>query len=107
MIRVGDRAALRAPAQCVWCALKLPARLVLRPFELRLEIRHTPGDASQSFGVGPGGVKLPAEAVDLLLRPRKLGAARVECLPEPLLEFGKRVLRVQFCDAMPLRLHAQ
>ncbi len=61
MIRVGDRAALRAPAQGVWCALELPAPLVLAPFELRLEIRHALGDTAQRFGVGPGGVELPAQ----------------------------------------------
>ena len=107
MIRVGDRAALRAPAQGVWCALELPASLVLAPFELRLEIRHALGDTAQRFGVGPGGVELPAQRVDLLLKPRNLGAARLECLPESLLEFRERILRVLFRDAMALRLCAQ
>ena len=107
MIRVGDRAALRAPAQRVWCALELPAPLVLASFELRLEIRHALGDTAQRFGVGPGGVKLPAQRVDVLLKPRNLGLARVECLPEPLMEFRERNLRVLFCDSMALRLCAQ
>src|ERR1700730_7283529 len=98
MIRVGDRAALRAPAQCVWGALELPDLLVQAPFELRLEIRPALGDAAQRFGVGPGGVKLSAPRVDLLLKPRNLGATRVDCLPEPLLEFRARILRGLFCD---------
>jgi hypothetical protein len=107
MIRVDDRAALRAPAQRVWCALELPARLVLAPFELRLEIRHAFGDPAQRFGVGPAGVELPVKGVDLPLKPGKVGRARVQCLAEPLLELRKRVLRVLFCDPMALRLRAQ
>ena len=107
MIRVGDRATLRAPAQCVRCALELPSPLVLASFELRLEIRHALGDTAQRFGVGPGGVKLPAQRVDVLLKPRNLGVARVECLPEPLLKLRERTLRVLFCDPMAFRLCAQ
>ena len=98
---------VRAPAQCVWCALELPAPLVLAPFELPLEIRHALGDTAQRFGVGPGGFELPAQRVDLPLKPRTLDAARVECLPEPLLEFRERIVRALFCDPMALRLCAQ
>ncbi|MCA1562853.1 MAG: hypothetical protein LC804_22145 [Acidobacteria bacterium] len=59
MIRLGDRAARRAAAQCVWCALELPAPLGLALFELRLQIRHALGDTAQRFGVGAAGVKFP------------------------------------------------
>ena len=61
----------------------------------------------QGFGVGPVGVKLPAQRVEVLLKPRNLGVARVECLPEPLLKLRERTLRVLFCDPMAFRLCAQ
>ena len=75
--------------------------------ELRLKIRHALGDTAQPFGAGPRAVELPAQRVDLLLKPYNLGAARVECVLELLLEFPERILSVLFCDPMALPLCAQ
>jgi hypothetical protein len=74
---------------------------------LGLEIRHALGDTAQRFGVGPAGVKLAAQSVDVLLKPRKIGGARVECQLEPLVGLSERIVRLLFCDPMALRLCAQ
>jgi hypothetical protein len=95
MIGVGDRAALRAPAQRVWCALELPAPFVLAPFELRLEIRHAlhwRSDWRDRWRQFPAGCQSPLKA-----RIRRRSRRATAGAPP---EFRERILRILFGDPM-------
>ena len=108
MIRVRDLAVLAehrhnaygARSNCRRCSFWLRS-------SCGLEIRHALGDAAQRFGVGPGGLKLPAGRFELLPKPRRLERAGVDGLPERRLEFRERILRSLLRDPMALCLRAQ
>ena len=80
MIRVGDRAALRAPAQRVWCALELPAP----SFWLRSSCVWRSGTRSATPRNASAWVQVAIRAPPPL-KPRNLELPCVDRLPEPLL----------------------